>query len=405
MRSQSPASLSFLLALALLAGSPAQADTLVLQDGLVFGKLKGIGSNSVTFAPACQAERVYAKAEIKRIERNVACTPRPITPYSAGGEICSGAPIELFEVVLKEPRQTIRASDVAVTGNRIHVRSADGLMLIHGPLSRLVSITRGLFCRSSDTNIPAVPGFCEEAVQHAVNFGLEPVFSNQILTRGLSFYFEEADGRPAPVSDPRGAVVREAFGTAITNWMGALQDLGPRLPQDLRAGLTGMISTSAHYTLLTPPQVVQVGCRDTAMFVVRWISGNAAPMTIGGNVKAARAQVEGRTIWLNGKTYPCWRSSLTGALKLDERSGGNECFNLVPVLIHEVGHALGLAGHADRHDHPSIMDSVISDAVTRPTGDDALDLAAVLAAHIQGAPAGRLDADGAGVEIRIRSRH
>jgi hypothetical protein len=137
------------------------------------------------------------------------------------------------------------------------------------------------------------------------------------------------------------------------------------------------------------------------MFVVRWISNGAGPMTVAGHVKAARAQVQGRTIWLNASTYPCWRASLTDGLVVQERMGDQACINLVPILIHEVGHALGLAGHGDLDGHRSIMDSQISNAVTHPTGDDALDLAAVLASSVAGAPAGRLDADAAGVELRL----
>jgi hypothetical protein len=380
----------------------ASADTLVMGDRLVFGKLIAIGPEAVTFSPACGPPRSFAKAEVRRVVRNSACKPRPIRPYSAGGEICPDSPIALYEVSLRSPSTKVLVGDVQISNGKLHLKSPDGLVSAHGPAARLVSITRGLFCRASVPPFPGLPNFCREDAQFAINFGPEPLFANRILTRGLSFHLTDDAGLAMPMDDPRGAQVREAFGNAITIWMAALQDLGPELPEAARPAVEAMISRSGsrRYTLLTPPQVVRVGCPDSASFIVRWLSNDARPMTFAGHVKAARAQVEGRTIWINGVTYGCWRASLDQKLSFPaEQPSGPVCYNLTTVLTHEVGHALGLAGHLDRPGVHSIMDSSLWPDATWPSTADALALAAVLAKPIQGAPAGRLDADGLGVEL------
>jgi len=401
VRSQSVAKTLLLLGFGIALPSTATADTLILQDRMVFGRLRSVSKDAVIFAPQCGSRQSFAKASVKRVERNDACMPRPITPFSAGGALCPDTPLQVYEVVLRSPDQTLLAADVRLEESTVHIRSVDGLTDLHGPGDRLDSMTRTLICRTSATDWPSVSGFCREQVQFAVNFGTEAVFANQILTRGISFYLEDESGAMISLGDPRGAVVREAFGSAVTHWMGALQDLGPQLPADAAAAFGGMISTSpGGFQLLTPPQVVRVACRESAMFVIRWIDSAATPMTIAGRVKAARAQVEGRTIWLNGFTYPCWKSSLNGRVLADPDPGiqGN-CFNLTTILTHEVGHALGLVGHADRPGQASVMDSAITDAAARPTPADALELATILGRPIVGSVAGRMDADGAGVEI------
>jgi hypothetical protein len=273
---------------------------------------------------------------------------------------------------------------------------------MHGPDKRFVSATRALFCRTAVPPDPELKGFCVESTARAINFGTAPVFENHILTQGISFYLEDDRGRPIAAEDPRGPIVREAFGNAITQWMGALQDLGPRLPTALQTRFGAMVSsTPSGYSVLAPPQTVRLGCPDTAMFVVRYLSYDTSPVTIAGTIKAARAQVAGRTIYINGVTYPCWRASLKAELVVaPDAPGGAECMNLTPILVHELGHAFGLPGHRDGPTR-SIMDSLVTPRLIWPTENDALDLAGILLQPIAGTPAGRLDADAAGVGISL----
>lgn len=384
----------------------ARADTLVLGDRQVFGKLVSMGNTTVRFLPACgTAPQDFPRSEVKRVERNNACRPRPIRPYSAGGDICTEPPIELYEVRLKRPNQTLFASEVIVENGRMHIRTPSGLEAMHGSDKRFVSAGRGLFCRDAIPPDPPLSGFCREGVPWAVNFGTEPVFDNRILTRGISFYLEDDNRKPITVDDARSIEVREAFGNAVSLWMGALQDLGPRLPSQAQSRLAAMISTSTgRYTLLTPPQVVRVGCPDTAMFVVRYLSSDKRPLIVNGIEKVARAQVEGRTIFLNGIKFPCWRASLKAEIQVQpDEPFGPRCMNLTPVIVHELGHALGIPGHRDTSP-PSIMDTTIYPDLIWPTADDAMALANILLQPVQGSAAGRLDADGMGVEISLTPR-
>ena len=105
---------------------------------------------------------------------------------------------------------------------------------------------------------------------------------------------------------------------------------------------------------------------------------------------------------MNGFDYKCWKADYKRAVYLDLQPLGTGCINLVPIMIHEVGHAFGLTGHHDDPDHPSVMDSVIRDNQAYPTDADAEELVSVLLQPIQGSEPGRLDADGLGVRIGPR---
>lgn len=394
---------AFLALLALLQPVTARGDTLTLDDRLVFGRLISLGPNTVRFAPNCAAAVLeFPRRSVKRAERNTACKPRPIAPYSAGGGLCTDTPLELYEVRLKRPQQSFYAAEVVVVDGRLHIRTPSGLVTMHGPDKRFVSATRALVCRTANTPDPVLKGFCVEETARAINFGTAPVFENRILTQGISFYLEDDRGRAIAGDDPRGQIVQDAFGNAITQWMGALQDLGPRLPAALQARFGAMVSpTPGGYSVLMPPQVVRLGCPDTAMFIVRYLSSDTGPVTIAGTIKAARAQVAGRTIYINGVTYPCWRASLRAELVVPpDAPGGSECMNLTPIFVHELGHAFGLPGHRDGFPR-SIMDSLVTPRLIWPTENDALELAGILLQPIAGTPAGRLDADAAGVGISL----
>ena len=279
--------------------------------------------------------------------------------------------------------------------------------MAHGPLDRVDQITKRLMCPDELPAIAPTAGFCIEPKQWAAHFSYDPVFGNRILTQGVSFYLEDDDGAPIPVDDPHSEVVRASFRTALMRWMSALFDKSKTLPPALHDPLEKMASHSQHgYVLFTPPQVIQLGCKDTATFIVRYITKTDVLLRVPGtgHPKAARAQVAGRTIFVNGADYKCWKSDYKTVIYLNPPNApGGDCLNLVPILTHELGHAFGLIGHHDDISHPSIMDSVIQDSQAIPSPADIDDLAAIMMQPLEGTAPGRLDADGLGVEIKPRT--
>lgn len=393
--------LGWLLASALC--SPGHADSVVLDDSVAYGRILQIGPKEIAFAPGCKGEEKLLKADVRRIIFDDTCLPHDIVPYSAGGGLCK-APINVNELKFVAPDTRYLASDYQLQGGRVHFVSPDGSLVTHGPAARLKSITRHLVCPTDVSTPPADADFCSEQQQWAVHFSYTPVLGNTILTEGVSFYLEDERGNAFEDTGNLGGIIRDAFGTAITVWMAALQDRSAKLPAQVRDAVekTMVSRSSGGMTLLTPPQVIRLTCPDNATFVVRYASTDETQLVNpdGSDRKAARAQVEGRTILINGVWYRCWKAQPQATLYLDpETPGGPDCYNLVPILVHELGHAFGLAGHIDDEKHPSIMDSSIRPGLLRPTPEDADALAQILLKPIKGSKAGRLDADGMGVAI------
>jgi len=382
----------------------ACADTLILAESTLYGHVVSVGPDNVVMMPGCtEPTQTIRKADVQRIILDTQCEPHPIEPYSAGVGLCPGPTRSVIELRFAGPPSTVLASDFQIKGSRLHFVSADGTLQSHGPIQALVSATRSTLCAESLVAGTAPESFCTEGRAWAVNFGSEPLLGNTILTRGISFYLEDDNGKP--ISDPTiGTMIRSAFGTAMTGWIGALNQNREQMPAPVIEVLDHLISRSSHFALLLPPQVVEMGCPDTAMFVIRFATHSEAGLVDANGLdrKAARAEVAGRTVLINGVHYPCWVASAEDRLQLDDQGVTHaQCINLSPVLVHELGHAFGISGHLDDPQHRSIMDSTLTPALLRPTSDDARNLAQVLMQPIAGAPAGRLDADALGVSIRL----
>jgi len=327
-----------------------------------------------------------------------------VLPYSSGGGFCHN-PQNVEVLRFENPSFVVSASDYQLTDGRVHWVSVDGSTMTHGPSANIASVTRQLMCPEDIITPQLTTAFCTEQRQWAVNFSYEPVLGNKILTRGLSFYLEDEHEQHFEDVNGVGATIRDAFGTAINEWMASLQDHKQSLPMSVQQAVDKMISHSAHFALLTPPQVIQVSCKDTATFVIRYAEHDESQLINENHTgrKAARAEVAGRTLLINGVAYRCWKAKPQDVLFLNPvKIGGPSCYNLVPIFVHELGHAFGLVGHVDDPVHPSVMDSVLQPVALRPSAADAEALARVLMQPIQGTEAGRLDADGAGVQIPSR---
>ena len=201
----------------------------------------------------------------------------------------------------------------------------------------------------------------------------------------VSVYVErENDAAAATPPD-----IRLAFGTALTMWMAALDHIKSTLSPDLQAYLTKIKGCSpGGYCLLTPPQVVEVRCPSSALFIVRWVTTASEVGFLDTDV--AKARMQGRTVLINADTH-AFRSDIA-MQHIKEVS----TINLITVMVHELGHSFGLV-HSKQV--PSIMAPTLSLLARQPTDDDAATFAGLLEQSIQGGPAGEFNAsDCAGLE-------
>jgi hypothetical protein len=387
--------------------SPVFADVLTLSDSVIYGKVSRMGPKTIQFLSGCTSDSLkeFPVDMVRRVEINGSCLPTPPKPFSAGGALCGSSKL-LYRVEFTDSRPPAYASRVEFAESRIHYTNVDGTQVNHENLNVVRTINRQLFCDSAiPLDIAPPASVCTEPVQWAVNFGYEPVMGNQIFTRGFSFYLIDDDGKPIATSDNISSTVASGFRIALTWWTSAIYDRRATLPAAARIAVEKMVSHSqtGDYILLTPPQVVQKSCPDGATFIVRYVTKSNAlfPDSASASVTAARAEVKGRTLLINGFDFPCWGADPKHILALPSNPAAKaECFNLVPIMTHELGHAFGLAGHRDDGNAPSVMDSVLRVEALYPTPADAESITTILLQPIQGMPPGRLDADGMGVILK-----
>lgn len=286
------------------------------------------------------------------------------------------------------------AEDLGVTADgRVHAQLYSPLDVVHGRMNDVRRIEFTRMCRGS-TVVPGIPAdFCREPRRFAVAFDYRTPLRNTIFTNGFSVFVRSV-GTP-----PRGfdmasfsEEVRSGFQFGISQWFGALADspslLSPAVRDyvSLRTAATG----SGGYRVQTPPQVVRLDCPDAAVFVVElhFRKGRQFP---DFPLVLARAQVRGRTLALNMRVARCFRAAYVfdsqGRLPFELEDG---CVNLVPILTHEIGHALGM-NHPRPGGPPTLMDAAFSRDALSPTGADVNSLVAALNEVVSGAAPGVLE--------------
>jgi hypothetical protein len=376
-----------------MLGSIGLADGLFLRDQIVAGKVVAMNRQSVTI-DLCNGKTEEFNWEIGvAVVVNSSCVSAKQADLPRATS-CGESRGIAFEVGFRGRTDFLRSEDVAFsTKSGFHVSGA--AEVAHGPLSEVRYIRVNAGCL--DGQKFAVPsGFCVEPKQFAVNFSYEAPLPNQILTRGFSFYLETSQQLGEPALSELREAVRSSFGTAINIWSSDLWQRRARYDEKLSSLLDGMASHSKDgFTMFIPPQVIALGCPQTATFVIR-VFEDPGPFARPPQkqVLAAVAATPGRTILLNFNDYPCWKNALFKYV-VDDSSN---CVNLVPILMHELGHAFGLLHEKD--EIKSIMNPVI--LATTPSDADLDRLAAKLMVFTTGQDPGEIPFVDDGVAVRLK---
>jgi hypothetical protein len=227
-----------------------------------------------------------------------------------------------------------------------------------------------------------------------VNWSVNPVFNNQIFTKGASIYIE-AIGEISGLSEED---IRFAYQSALSLWAIALQQARASLEPELRQYIEQSTARGGNFALFTPPQVIRMKCADNALAVVKWYAERRDDFTPERKNFVAMAQVQGRTVLLNANDNVFMVSRNDEALP-------PTVVSLISVFVHELGHSFGMKDRAHSNE-ASVMDTVyVIDNLNKtlsPTPLDASMFAILLKASIEGAAPGVLNAEGC---AGLRRRH
>ncbi|HWV51660.1 matrixin family metalloprotease [Pseudorhodoplanes sp.] len=376
---------------ALVAGIsvPASGDTLVLQGGSsLSGRLLAFDRQQVVFADGCLGDALsHSWTAIISAEIGGACDGPPERSSQPINHRCSAEGFQVFAVVFKHSALPVLAENAAMTRNRmLHLDLLDPWDQAHGDVEDVRQITRVTVCRDDLKRDIALPlSYCSEPRQVAVAFDYKTPLSNRILTNGFSFYVRVSGSKPDYFDlDAFRKEVKSAFQNGISLWTSALHERQNMLTEPIQRFLESRISRSTSgYTMLLPPQVIELACPQAATFVVDLSFGNRGlfprpPLVL------AKAQTEGRTIALNVFDIKCFRAEFrfdaNKRLRFELPEG---CLNLVPIMTHELGHAFGIHHINDPAAH-ALMDERFSRDALVPTDGDVAQLIAVLSRSIEG---------------------
>lgn len=372
-----------LCAAVLLSGlMPTHADTVHLHDGgSIAGRVVAFDRENVAFSEGCGGGgNDIPWTKIARLEFG-GCDSKPDASLQAIESRCVDERFWVFMVEFKGYGTPVISESAAITKDGLlHIDMFDPWDQAHGTIDYVRQVTKVTVCRGEIKREVTLPNsYCSEPRQVAVAFDYRTPFSNRVLTNGFSFYLRVSGKRPENFDlDAFRKEIRSAFQHGISLWTSALQDHKHLLTAPIQRFLETRTSRSkSGYTLLTPPQVIELSCPQSATFVVDLSFGNRSlfprpPLVL------AKAQTEGRTVALNVFDIKCYQTELWFDEKKRlrfELAGG--CLNLVPIMTHELGHAFGIK-HIDDSENHALMDSRFSRDALTPTERDVIEFVAVL---------------------------
>lgn len=373
----------------------AHGDTLVTKDATFWGSVSSITNGLVTFRGECTGAMTQVPWDSVLVLRfNNECKNGVVKLPTSPLVVCDQVAVHVFKVhtgnsflyltkISMQPNNDLRGVPYKKRGTVVIDRK------------KVESIQPTDVCPSNISELDPFPAsVCFEPEQWAVNWSAEPVFSNQIFTKGFAIYVSSDVQIPDEVSER----LTRSFGTALSIWASTLQEHRNELPPDLQSYVARSTSSSKTYVLYTPPQVIQVSCKQNALLVVNWVmhQRNIFPQ---GHGYVARAQLQGRTILLNAGEYRFgYRPDFLNPLPPDT-------INLISVFVHELGHCLGLPDTATDPEsvmNPNHVASIIHQTVS-PSLQDFRNFVDSLRTSIAGTAPGYFDVkDCAGLVVRKR---
>jgi hypothetical protein len=384
--------------LLLLVPVPLLADGVITADATKFGRIASLDSAKVTLLSGCagQQQESIPWSDILLVSFDTRCAPYPVIPDPAGLEKCSEQRVHGFRIRFTNSSAPFVASKVGLdaSGKVRFVSLKDG-SLVSGPRKDVKSVQPVEVCPSALSGEQTPPtSFCSEAAQFAVNWSLDPVFNNQIFTKGTSIYLETIGNLNGLSPED----IRFAYQSALSLWAIALQGARASLEAELQKYIDQSTARGGNFALFTPPQVVRVNCADNALAVVKWYGERGDIFTVQRRDYVAMAQVEGRTVLLNANDNVFMVSRNDASLP-------QAAVNLISVFVHELGHSFGMPDRAHSSE-ASVMDpDYVIDNLNKtlsPTPVDVRAFANLLKASIEGSAPGVFNTEGC---AGLRRRH
>jgi predicted Zn-dependent protease len=212
------------------------------------------------------------------------------------------------------------------------------------------------------------------------DYSQKPLFPNEVFAKGFSVYFNFV-GKNTRIYNEEKEIkqsILQAFQVAITNWGVSLM-INNNVDSSIKNYIQNYSFKQGNNFLYNAPIVFSVDCPGDANFILNiyFPGGNKFP---GGKELLGKSQIKGRTIFINMHDYQMVYNQRLFSIK---DASGN--LNIVPILLHELGHSFGLI-------HNNVKKSIMSPALdvmsNIPTPADGLLFSKILLTINKGSVAG-----------------